>query len=72
MNLSTKLTILLSGLILLIGSISYYGIFSFQSEILKKEITEKLQYVAALYLDNLDRMLDEELDRKSTRLNSSH
>ena len=70
MNLSTKLTILLSGLILLIGSISYYGIFSFQSEILKKEITEKLQYVAALYLDNLDRMLDEELnDLKAISIN---
>jgi signal transduction histidine kinase len=68
MNLSLKLTLIFSGIILLMGSISFYGIYRFQNEILEQEITEKLENSAADHLYELDQMFFErlkDLDRLS-------
>lgn len=62
MNLSTKLILIFSSIILLMGSVSFYGIYSFQYDILTKEIAEKLENVALAHLDGLDRMFFERLD----------
>lgn len=62
MSLSTKLTLIFSAIILLMGSISFYGIYHFQNDILEHEITEKLKNVAVAHLDRLDRMLFERLE----------
>ncbi len=61
MNLSVKLTLIFSGIILLMGSISFYGIYRFQNEILEQEITEKLENSAADHLYELDQMFFERL-----------
>ena len=53
---------LFSGIFLLMGSASYYEISCFQNDILEKEITGKLQNLAASHLDKLDRTLAERLD----------
>lgn len=44
------------------GSVSFYGIYSFQYNILTKEITERLENVAISHLDELDRIFFERLD----------
>jgi diguanylate cyclase (GGDEF)-like protein len=62
MNLSAKLAILLSWIILFMGSVSYYAIFRFQNDILEEEIRGQLQSLAVTHLDNLDRTLAERLD----------
>lgn len=61
MNLTTKFTLIFSGIILFMGYISFYGIYSFQYDILEQDITEKLEDAAESHLDKLDRMFYERL-----------
>ncbi|MDD5179628.1 MAG: HAMP domain-containing protein [Gallionellaceae bacterium] len=62
MKLATKFTLIFSVIILVMGYTTYFAIYSFQNEILEKEITEKLESVAFNYLDKLDRMFFEKMD----------
>lgn len=62
MKLSTKLILIFSAIILLMGSVSFYGIYNFQNKILVREISEKLENVAIAHLDELDRVFFERLD----------
>lgn len=62
MRLSTKFTLIFSGIILFMGYISFYGIYSFQYDILEQDITEKLENAAESHLDKLDRMFYERLN----------
>ena len=62
MNLTTKFTLIFSGIILFMGYISFYGIYSFQYDILEQDITEKLENAAESHLDKLDRMFYERLN----------
>lgn len=69
MSLSVKLTVIFLGIILLTGLVSFYGTYNFQTEILEREITEKLEEVASTRLDRLDRTFYEgfvDMDRLST------
>ncbi len=61
MNLTTKFTLIFSAIILFMGYISFYGIYSFQYDILEQDITEKLENSAESHLDKLDRMFYERL-----------
>jgi signal transduction histidine kinase len=61
MKLTTKFTLIFSGIILFMGYISFYGIYSFQYQILEQDITDKLENAAEAHLDRLDRMLYERL-----------
>ena len=56
MKLTTKFTLIFSSIILFMGYISFYGIYSFQYEILENDITDKLENAAEAHLDRLDRM----------------
>lgn len=62
MKLSTKFTLIFSAIILFMGYVSYYGIYSFQYGILEREITEKLESTAGSHLDRIDRMFYERLN----------
>lgn len=62
MNLTTKFTLIFSAIILFMGYISFYGIYSFQYDILEQDITEKLEIAAESHLDKLDRMFYERLN----------
>jgi len=62
MNLTTKFSLAFSGIILFMGYISFYGIYSFQYDILEQDITEKLENAAESHLDKLDRMFYERLN----------
>lgn len=62
MKLSTKLTFIFSGIMLLMGTVSFYGIYSFQNDILVKEISGKLEHGAIRHLDQLDRIFFERLN----------
>jgi len=44
------------------GSVSFYGVYSFQHNILEQDITEKLESAAESQLDKLDRMFYERLN----------
>lgn len=61
MKLTTKFALMFSGIILFMGYISFYGIYTFQYGILETDITEKLENAAESHLDKLDRMFYERL-----------
>jgi signal transduction histidine kinase len=61
MKLTTKFTLIFSSIILFMGYISFYGIYSFQYQILEQDITDKLESAAEAHLDRLDRMFYERL-----------
>jgi len=61
MKLSTKFALIFSAIILFMGYISFYGIYTFQYGILEQDITEKLENAAEAHLDKLDRMFYERL-----------
>ena len=61
MKLTTKFTLIFSAIVLFMGYISFYGIYSFQYRILQQDITDKLENAAAAHLDRLDRMFYERL-----------
>ncbi|HEY5993299.1 MAG TPA: cache domain-containing protein [Gallionellaceae bacterium] len=61
MKLTSKFTLIFSAIILFMGYISFYGIYSFQYDILEQDITENLENSAESHLDKLDRMFYERL-----------
>lgn len=61
MKLTTKFTLIFSAIILFMGYVSFYGIYSFQYQILEQDITDKLENAAEAHLDRLDRMFYERL-----------
>lgn len=62
MRLSTKFAVIFSGIVFLMGAISFYGIFTFEVDILEHEINDKLEGAATHQLDKLDRMFFERLN----------